>query len=138
MFINQLKSDRIRSLFLYAKSFIFVNMKGEKLLYADMVKTSLPETKGTFQKQHVYLEARHDVMAARYYYHSSICRMRYDDCLLQLSREFNLTTNTIVICLKLRLYKLNGMVENETTLQELKAAYPWFLWDGKPSLSHQN
>jgi hypothetical protein len=113
-------------------------MKGEKLLYADVVPTSLPNAKGEFQKQHVYLESRHDVMAARYYYHSTICRMRYDDCLLQLSREFNLTTNTIVICLKLRLYKLNAMVERKTSIQDLKGNYPWLVWDGKPTLLHQN
>ena len=111
--------------------------KGEHVLYTSVVSSSLPKEKGEFQKQNMYLEQRHDTMACRYYYHASLCRLRYDDCLLQLSREFNLSTGTIVGYLKLRLYAINTMVEQEVTAQELRSRYPWFDWSCKPLVNLQ-
>lgn len=103
--------------------------KSKHQLYNKLVPTSLPENTGEFGKKYIYSEERRDMMACRYYYHSTICRLRYDDCLMQLSREFNLATLTIETHLKKRLAFLNTMVQEETTVRQLKKKYPWFVWD---------
>lgn len=91
----------------------------------------MPE-KGEFGKKNVYKEQHRDMLACRYYYHTTICRLRYDDCLVQLSREFGVAPTTVELHLKSRLSAINVMVEERTTAQELKKRYPWYNWDGKP------
>lgn len=106
-------------------------MKGKHKLYTTVVPSSIATAKKPNQKRNIYIEQRHDLMACRYYYHATICRLRYDDCLLQLSREFNLGAPTIIANLKLRLYAINTMVEQEIAAKELRSRYPWLDWSGK-------
>ena len=72
-------------------------------------------------------------MASRYYYHATICRLRYDDCLLNLSEEFFLEPETIVGWLQKRLGFVNSMVSRKVTAAELRRSYPYFDWSGRTS-----
>jgi hypothetical protein len=110
-------------------------MSGKQRLYNNLVPSSLPETEGELGKRNAYIEQRHDAMASRYYYYSVICRLRYDDCLLNLSSEFFLSTNMIVKCLLKRedfIYKLET---RKVTTSELRRKYPFFDWSAKISLA---
>ena len=107
-------------------------MKGENILYNDLVPNSLEEP-GTGVKSHrnLYLDRRSDKMAARYYYHSVICRLRYDDCLLHLSSEFDLEPDTIIGYIKKRLSFVNSMIKHKMTSAELRRKYPFYDWSGR-------
>ena len=106
-------------------------MKGKQLLYNQIVSNSLPLIEGERGQRNVYVEKHRDKIASRYYYHATICRLRYDDCLLALSEEFSLTTNTIIVNLKKRLAFINRLVQNETTTAELRRRYPYFDWSAR-------
>lgn len=108
-------------------------MKGEQVLYKNTVESSLP--KGKHNKKGPYQKERLDMMASRFYYHTSICRMRYDDCLVQLEKEFCVSHRTIVRLLEERLATINIMVEEKTTTGTLKKRYPWYDWSGKPLIA---
>lgn len=115
------------------KPLLLLLMKGENTLYKSVVPSSLTQLKGGKKSQrNTYLDRRSDAMACRYYYHSTICRLRYDDCLLSLSMEFNLEPDTIIGYLQKRLGYVNSMVRKETPTSELRQQYPWFDWSGKP------
>jgi len=104
-------------------------MKGEKALHKDLIKTSIDITEpGRLRNS---LKSRfYDKMACRYYYLSNICRLRYDDCLLQLTLEFDITPTTIIKHLTKRLGMVTEMVENQVSPSELKKRYPWYDWSG--------
>lgn len=115
------------------KPLFLLLMKGENSLYKNVVPNSLTKNKGGKKSQrNTYLDRRSDAMACRYYYHSTICRLRYDDCLLSLSLEFNLEPDTIIGYLQKRLGYVNSMVRKETSSKELSVKFPWYDWSGKP------
>jgi hypothetical protein len=107
-------------------------MKGEQTLYNNLVPSSLTEIAGGKKsRRNSYLEKRNDAMATRYYYHSTICRLRYDDCLLALSTEFFLEPDTIIGRLKQRISYVNLMVKKRVTSAELRRLYPYFDWTAR-------
>ena len=101
-------------------------------LYDKLVPSSLPEKEGEFQRKNTYAESHRDMMAARYYYHTTICRSRYDDTLVQLSKEFGLATSTILGHLNKRVATVNEMIEGRVSTAQLRKKYPWYVWDGRP------
>lgn len=108
-------------------------MKGENVLYKNTVQSSLPQ--GGHTKKGPYQDDRLDMLACRFYYHTSICRLRYDDCLVQLEKEFCVSHRTITRLLKERLATINIMVEEQTKTGDLKKRYPWYDWSGKPLIA---
>lgn len=106
-------------------------MKGKQLLYNQVVSSSLPDAEGERGQRNTFIDKRHDAMACRYYYYATICRLRYDDCLLALSNEFFLTPNVIVLNLKKRLAFINRLASQETTTAELRRRYPYFDWSAR-------
>ncbi len=109
---------------------------GKQLLYNSLVPSSITSD-GEVGQRNMYLERRHDKMACRYYYHATICRLRYDDSLLALSLEFDLGVNQIVNCLKKRLAYINRLVEKEITTSELRRLYPYMDWSCRITLPPQ-
>lgn len=109
-------------------------MKGENILYNSVVPSSLTSigTGGIKSQRNTYLDRRSDAMAARYYYHSNICRLRYDDCLVALSMEFFLEPDTIIGWLKKRVSLVNKMVKTQVAVAELRRSYPYYDWSGRP------
>lgn len=108
-------------------------MKGENILYNNIVPSSLGEQDGgTKSQRNSYLEKRSDAMACRYYYHATIRRRRYDDCLMDLSGEFFLAPETIIDRLKQRVGFVNALVNKKITTAELRRRYPHFDWSASP------
>lgn len=107
-------------------------MKGENILYNNVVPNSLSNLEGGVKSQrNTYLEKRTDAMACRFYYHSTICRLRYDDCLFYLSNEFYLEPDTIVGWLKQRVSLVNNLVNKKVSTAILRRRYPHFDWSGR-------
>lgn len=107
-------------------------MKGENILYNNVVPSSIAEQENGGQNQRInHLDRRSDKIASRYYYHSTICRLRYDDCLMNLRSEFDLETDTLIGYLKKRLGFLNSLVNRKVTTAQLRRTYPYYDWSGK-------
>ena len=84
-----------------------------------------PQNKG---HRNVYIEERNEALVHRYYYYNHIKRLRYDDCLINLEKEFFITTNVILQHLVSygELLKQLG-IENHD-LKYLRKKYPLFVW----------
>ena len=109
-------------------------MKGENILYNNVVPSSLEELDdGAKGQRNTYLDKRSDAMACRFYYHATICRLRYDDTLLNLSMEFFLEPDTIVGWLKQRSAFLNNLAHKQITTSVLRRRYPHFDWSSRPT-----
>ncbi|UAB84989.1 hypothetical protein INR75_02870 [Zunongwangia sp. SCSIO 43204] len=107
-------------------------MKGKNSLYNNLVPNSLEVLdSGERSQRNTYLNQRTDAMACRYYYHATICRLRYDDCLLHLAAEFFLEPDTIIGYLKKRQGYCNNLVTKQITALELRKKYPFFDWSGR-------
>ncbi len=104
--------------------------RGKQKLYNPIVPKSVTAT-GEKGKRNKSIEARRDAMAHRYYFHATINRYRYDDCLVNLSTEFFLQPDTIVNELQLRLDLINNLATNQTTTSELRKKYPFYNWVSK-------
>jgi len=107
-------------------------MIGERNLYRTKVSSSIPEQEGQERKAFAYKEDKLDKLASRFYYHAHLCRLRYDDCLVELSREFDLTSHTLVRKIQQRSAFLDRLTAAKTTALQLKKRYPYFDWSRKP------
>lgn len=68
-------------------------------------------------------------MVHRYYYHAHICRKRFDDCLLDLSREFFLSHNVITQRLLKKDEDIKCLILEDVQPQDLRRKYPYFVWN---------
>lgn len=71
---------------------------------------------------------RDEALACRYYYHAEIKRLRYDDCLGELEKEFFITASVIMLRLTISHSYLKGLVNEKATVNKLKKKYPFFSW----------
>lgn len=85
-----------------------------------------PEHKG---QRNVHLDRRDDALAARFYYHCHIKRMRYEAALLELETEFFIVPNVIVQRLTLRTDYLKTLSSAKTEVGHLKKLYPFYAWN---------
>jgi len=107
---------------------IFVLMsRGKHILYNSLVKTAKPHKKNRKN----YIELRNDALACRYYFHADINRLRYDDCLKELSNEFYISEDTIVRCLLHRVDYIKILSNNTLTTAELRKQYPHYNWQSR-------
>lgn len=104
--------------------------RGKQTLYNNLVTTSIRPSEVP-HKRNTEIESRRDAMAHRYYFHATINRLRYDDCLLSLQKEFFLQPDTIVKELHTRVELITNLAKNSVTTAELRKLYPWFNWIGK-------
>lgn len=104
--------------------------RGKNKLYNNLVP-EFTSGVGQFKKRNTSIEARRDVMAHRYYFHAIMCRLRYDDCIINLHHEFFLQPNTVIRELELRLDLINQLVKQELNGGDLRKLYPWLNWTVK-------
>lgn len=102
-------------------------MRGKNALYHDIIPSSIEEL-GKKSQRNTFLEERDDALAYRYYFHANLCRCRYDDSLLNLSREFFLSHNVIIQRLSGRTSLLKSLVAANVQPSELRKLYPHFNW----------
>lgn len=77
------------------------------------------------------LRQRGEALAARFYYHSHIKRLRYDDCLLNLEKEFFITNLYISQRLTARTELIKKLVDKKANKRGLKKQYPHYDWNLK-------
>ncbi len=104
--------------------------RGKQLLYNNIVPQSIAEG-GEKGQRNTGMDDRRDAMAYRYYFHATINRFRYDDCLRQLHREFFLQPNTIVGELLQRNDLISQLIISKTSVAELRQRYPFYNWIAK-------
>lgn len=102
--------------------------RGKQKLHSNLIASPIPEYLGKRSRRNAELERRRDVMACRYYYYAEIKRQLYEDCLMDLYREFFITPNTIVNELLKREEKIRELIKLKTPPSDLKKEYPWFNW----------
>jgi hypothetical protein len=103
-------------------------MRGKQALYETLIPSSIEE-QGQKSCRNAFLEERDDALAHRYYYYAHLCRLRYDDCLNALSREFFLTPNVIIQRLTLRTELIRQLVSEDKQPGELRRLYGWYNWE---------
>jgi len=103
-------------------------IRGQKALYNSIFPSSITSEPANKSKRNTYIEERNDAMACRYYYHAQIRRLRYDDCLIELNKEFFLSPNVIMQNLMERTDFIKKLVEQKTTASMLRKWYPHFNW----------
>jgi hypothetical protein len=102
-------------------------MRGKNTLYNDIIPSSIQE-RGRKSHRNTFLEERDDALAHRYYFYAYLCRCRYDDCLVNLSREFFLSHNVIIQRLNKRTDLIKELVGANTNQTELKRMYGHLNW----------
>lgn len=100
-------------------------MEGKRILYNRVVANS---TKGERAGLKSNLARRDSALAARYHYHAVLCRLRYDDALLALSKEFYMEPETIVKRLKVQSAAIYRMAKENCTAAKLREQWPHYDW----------
>lgn len=103
----------------------------------NIVPSSIPKGGNRLATRKMYMEAVADKMAHRYYFLSTICRLRYDDCMIQLALEFDVSTRTVEEKLKRRVSLVEDLLQNQTTASDLRKKYPWIDWSHRPTPATQ-
>jgi len=102
--------------------------RGQQNLYNQLFPSAIKPEPSSKSKRNTYLEDRNDALACRYFYLAHIQRKRYDDCLVQLSKEYFLTTGVIIQCLTARQSYIKNLINTGCTVLELRKKYPHILW----------
>lgn len=77
----------------------------------------------------VYTEERDICLCYRYYYHYQIQRIRMDDAIAALEKEFFISASTIMARLVDYAPLLKDIVNNKPTKSNLRKRYPHLVWD---------
>lgn len=101
-------------------------MIGQKTLYNAYLTTS--EEKKSRGRSSILIVHRNKMLAARYYYWMHLKRIRYDDILNNLEKEFALSEQRIVSCLNEEKNTLDQLMKEQPTSRELKKDFPWYDW----------
>lgn len=94
-----------------------------------ILPTSLVINSANKGKRSVYMVERDNAIAARFYYLSHLRRLRYDDCLMRLEKEFFLTALYISQRLPERSEYIKTLVNNNTDRKQLRKLFTQFCWD---------
>jgi len=105
-------------------------MRGQKTLFADLFETSLtPKEKQ--RPRNYFLPERNEALVYRYYFHAEVNRLRYDDCLVNLEREFYLTTPRLIVVLSCNSDLLSEIIKKRPSTRELETKFPHFSWKAR-------
>ncbi len=104
-------------------------MRGQQSLYNDLFPSSVTTNPERFGKRNAFMNERDEALACRYYFHAEIKRRRYDDALLELEKEFFLTSAYIMQRLALSTSYIKELVAEKTNTNSLKAKYNFYNWN---------
>jgi len=88
----------------------------------DLTLASEKHVKGCFTDE------RDDALASRFFYHGHLVGLRYDLCLINLSKEFFLSETVIAQRLMTRQDFIKQLRLKATTRKQLLKKYPFFNW----------
>lgn len=105
-------------------------MRGEKTLFGDLFSHTEPvETVEKKQRpRNYYQPERNTALVYRYYFHAELNRKRYDDCLLELEKEFYLTTPRLIVILNECHTMLRTVIGEKPSVKELEQKFPHLNW----------
>lgn len=110
-------------------------MRGERSLFNEMFGAEADEqAKNTKQRpRNVLMPERNTLLLYRFYFCINIHRMRYDDTLLQLEREFFIVQARIVAVMVQNEVQLHNIVKHEKPdSKTLARLYPHINWNYSP------
>lgn len=106
-------------------------MRGERTLFGDLfAQTETIETveKKQQRPRNYFQPERNTALVYRYYFHAELNRKRYDDCLIELEKEFYLTTPRIIVILTECNNMLKSVITQKPSIKELEQMLPHFNW----------
>ncbi|WP_157960876.1 hypothetical protein [Nubsella zeaxanthinifaciens] len=107
---------------------IFVSMRGQYSLYTSLFPSSVKANPNNKGRRNVLMYSRDEKLCYRYYFHAEIKRTRYDDCLLALENEFDLTAGVVMQRLEQNTALLKDIISRKPTVKELAAKFPYFVF----------
>ena len=118
----------------FSKAYTFVLMRGQRTLYDAYFEVTTPEVNTLISnvnkgRSTVLLQDRDTLLSARFYYHMHFKRLRFDDILRNLQREFFLSEKRIVDVLQQQSTTVDHYMKNKPQLKELKKEFGWLVWD---------
>jgi hypothetical protein len=111
-------------------------MRGERSLFNEMFGEEAQAHPGKQRPRNVLMPERNTLLLYRFYFMINIARMRYDDTLQQLEREFFIVQARIVVVLMQNEVQLHQIVKQEKPdLAILARLYPHINWKHRPQMS---
>ncbi|MDW8420129.1 MAG: hypothetical protein RML37_12030 [Chitinophagales bacterium] len=106
-------------------------MRGQRALFDGMFSTGAAKT-ASQRPRNVLMPERNKLLLYRFYFHAQVNRLRYDDCLAQLEREFFIMSVRIVAILIKNDAQLRQIIEARPERAELEKMYPHINWKYNP------
>lgn len=103
--------------------------RGQYSLFTSVFPSAVesnPDNKG---RRNVFLDKRDEALISRYYFYAQVKRKRYDDCLVELEKEFFITAGVITQRIDLGLDVLKDLVDKNVKVVYLKRKYPNWNWN---------
>jgi hypothetical protein len=103
-------------------------MRGQQKLFNNIFLSKMEVTTPDNKPRNVFMPERNEALYHRYYYYVDIKRMRFDDALNQLEKEFFITNFQIRKLLTKQTDRISDLHSKKTSIKELKIKYPFFIW----------
>lgn len=100
-------------------------MRGKRALYGTEIVADAISKRGRSES---LIKQRNEAMVARYYYWAHVKKLKYEECIGNLSLEFYLHERTIIDILIDNSIDISGLVSEKATVQQLKIRFSWFMW----------
>lgn len=104
-------------------------MRGQQSLFNDLFHQE--KQKSANRPRNYYQPERNRALIHRYYFHAEINRLRYDDVLQILEKEFYLTEPRIIVILSEQSSNIKKIVHNPPTITDLQKMFPHFNWKSR-------
>lgn len=102
--------------------------RGQISLFSNVFPSALKTDPGRKGTRNVFQEDRDIAIAHRYYFYIHLQRMRYDDTLVFLERDFFLTADYITTLLNPYVPLVKELIQKDVKPTLLKRKYPQWNW----------
>ncbi len=103
-------------------------MRGQQSLFSNLFVATLEKGSDKQRPRNYYQPERNEALVHRYYFHAEMNRLRYDDCIAQLEKEFHITSPRIISVLTQSHGMIESVINSKPTLKELENKFPWYSW----------
>jgi hypothetical protein len=107
-------------------------MRGQRTLFDDLLLKAEAMKTEKQRPRNALMPKRNTLLLYRYYYYVEIARLRFDDALKQLEREFFIVEARIVVLLTENNTQLRTIVADKPDRTTLKKLYPFVNWEYSP------
>lgn len=103
-------------------------MVGQQALFTTIFPSKIEKDASRRGVCNIGTTRRDEALTYRYYYYIEIKRIRYDDVLVLLERDFYITPSNVVLRLTLLHEFLKGIIDKKPTVNKLKKMFPTYAW----------